>query len=60
MTGQQLLVEVNKHGGLTAVEVNRVTGGWANTLVCKDGWRYTPNLRLERDLILAMGVQEEA
>ena len=41
MNGRQLVAWMDRHGGLQAIHVWPYGGGWANTLVCRDGERVT-------------------
>ena len=56
MNGVQLMHEIERHGGLVEVhtrQTRRGCSGWANTLICKDGWKYTTTARQDRALIKA-------
>lgn len=59
MNGTHLLAELAKHGGLARVHTRPVRAsngsrGWANTLVCHDGWKYTTTAREDHALVAAM------
>lgn len=51
MNGKRLHALFESHGGVSSIEVRPVFGGWANTSVCADGFRYTTTAREDRMLI---------
>lgn len=50
MNGTQLLELYNQHGGIARIHVHPVRGGWANTVVCWDGYMRRQTAREDRML----------
>lgn len=52
--GDTLLRQVEQHGGIVAIHVEEVSGGWRNRLECADGWTFPMYPEEERRLQDAM------